>query len=72
MLVIVVSAFYWFELRPEQIREECDKYAIEMVNYDMKVNANVPKSYGALTFDSGKQGDSYYHKCLREKGMINQ
>lgn len=68
LIISIAGAFYWFEWRPQQIRKKCDKYATEMVGYDLKVNADAP-SYSGLTYDWIKESDDYYQNCLREKGL---
>ena len=64
LVVLIVSSFifYWFQLRPAQIRKEC---------YKMTESSVV---FNPLLFAKKYAGESYfdeiaYKKCLREKGL---
>lgn len=61
-LLIFVSffLFYWYELRPSQIKKECDDVAqhkIEANNFDL--NLFIYEGYY----------DKYFKQCLNSKGL---
>ncbi len=65
-LIVLGIAFYWYALRPSQLKKECDGYAREMVNYDLKVYTGTTQG---VYYDWQKENDKYYKSCLREKGL---
>lgn len=60
-LVILSSAFYWFEYRPVQIRKECAKQIL--------ISSGVA-SYAEYLKETN-QSEKEYKDCLRERGLIN-
>ena len=53
-LIVVGTFFYWDKVRPSQIKQECNKKAIENT------------SGGDI---SSKWYGFHYEECLREKGL---
>lgn len=59
-IVFILSfIFYWYELRPSNIKKNCSgearENAIEKYNYDGKYNK--------------EDFEHYYSRCLKEKGL---
>ena len=55
VIIILVPVFYWYEWKPKQIREECNRKALEIV---IKASNTEPESY-----------ELAYKSCLRSKGL---
>jgi len=59
IIVLLSFIFYWYELRPTNIKKGCAKWsldkAIKLNNFDGKYQ---PDDY-----------NSYYSRCLKEKGL---
>lgn len=53
MFLALAFLFYWFELRPSQIRSECDQIA-----WNKAKESNTTKAY-----------DWKYTQCLHNKGL---
>jgi hypothetical protein len=34
ILLVIAGLFYWYEIRPAQIRKDCYQWAIKLSNYD--------------------------------------
>ena len=60
VLIIITLAFYWFGVRPSQLKKECGQYAqtkLDQVgSFDSRLDWKIA-------------GDDYYRSCLREKGI---
>lgn len=61
--LIVFWLFYSLQIRPSIIRSECNKQAEKQAAYAAK-KRNIPDGW-FLTHDY----ESYYKRCLREKGI---
>lgn len=53
---VSVFAFYWFIIRPEQIKKECYQYAYSTPNLGDTQEWNTATNY-------------YYQACLRRSGL---
>ena len=62
VLVLIVGAFYWFQLRPTNIRKEC--YKDTYIDATDKIS-ELDKKYGI--YDERNERD--YEKCLKSKGL---
>lgn len=67
ILIIAVSAGYWFAIRPSMIRKECNQWAVgeEKRQIDLVFER---ASRGELSLDL-KEYETLYNQCLREKGL---
>ena len=61
-LLILGFVFYWFQLRPTNIRKEC--YKDTYIDATDKIS-ELDKKYGI--YDERNERD--YEKCLRSKGL---
>jgi len=57
-VISIVGAFYWFQLRPARIRNECSQYLREPIK---------ASSSGRLPEQTS--GEVIYKKCLLEYGL---
>lgn len=74
-IVIISGGIYWFGWRPEQIRKECNIYAREEVEKQLK------QFFGTKAYNEAyKMGgeallaediEPIYNSCLRSKGINN-
>lgn len=70
-LVILASGFYWFQLRPAQIREECMSMAQQGISPDtakrdgFSVNKFLAENGGL----SNEKVNELYTSCIRSKGL---
>lgn len=58
-IVSLATLFYWFELRPSQIRQKC--YAFTLEKRDEKINTNNRLS--------NEEANNYYRRCFAENGL---
>ena len=67
VLVIMVFTFYWFQLRPTQIKRGCADIAIEKINSNNSGRNYVPIAERV----DNNQTDfrNYFERCLTEKGL---
>jgi len=63
-ILILISSFYWFQLRPIQIRKECNKYASSGQIEDKSKSLSLDQ-YQSIQIIY----NNFYAKCLREKGL---
>jgi hypothetical protein len=56
-LLLVLGAFYWFELRPSMIKKDCSSYALKN-----SMNAD-EKTYDQTTYNGE------YKRCTEMKGL---
>jgi len=56
VLVVAVGMFYWFAVRPSQLRKECGEWAVQ-------------SAIGGETGQTKKLIDSLYDICLKQKGL---
>lgn len=62
ILIIVGLAFYWYELRPNEIRKECFKTkqeTIEVYSFLRSVSDEKVEEYSEIS----------YQNCLRQHGL---
>ena len=55
-IIILVGLFYWFEIRPSEIRKICNNESIEK-------SKTTPNNWSYDLFDL------YYKTCLRKNGL---
>jgi len=60
ILVILGFAFYWFQLRPTQIRSKCWDTVEKIKNGEIKSDNYLDKFFPT---------DNLYTNCLKEKGL---
>lgn len=58
-LVLIMGWFYWFQLRPSNIRKKC--YAYTMEKRDERINTNKPLTNG--------EANIYYRRCFVQNGL---
>lgn len=68
ILVILGFIFYWFQLRPLQIRKGCIKNYPDAFRVPTNDDNGRLSSIGNWIGDTDKTG---YQKCLRENGLNN-
>jgi hypothetical protein len=56
--LVVVGLFYWFQIRPSKIKQECNSWAGNQSGFDRRKNEITKNSY-----------ERYYISCTREKGL---
>ena len=65
-VLVVVFVFYWFQLRPSQIRSQCvtesKTKSIDLKN-KLEPNATFKDVFYTETYDN------YFDRCLNEKGL---
>lgn len=62
LIVILGFAFYWFQLRPSEIRKYCSNWAAQ---YNGTLIGD-----GVISIDqSGSRYTTDYQSCLNEKGL---
>jgi hypothetical protein len=71
LVLLVIGAFYWFELRPASIRTECKKYVSDS---HLDLTSDAEKT--ALGLDMNKinkaeqeKSDFWFKDCLNERGL---
>lgn len=66
-MLLLVALFYWFQIRPENIRKQC--------SYQASTKSNGGYLEGIKTKDEIAQEpalySSYYAQCLHDNGLIN-
>jgi len=62
ILVLIMGIFYWFELRPSNIKKGCAIWAIDKA-INQYGNYGDSKKYQPAVYDD------YFERCLREKGL---
>ena len=67
--IFVVSAFYWFEWRPTQIKKECNISSIKNAQDFYKTKYSYEKQEIEKGYYLVDNYESYYKQCLREKGL---
>lgn len=60
ILLLITALFYWFQLRPSQIRADC-----------MKKNLDYFSGKGNINAALAEPGDDFYKACLRGHGLAN-
>ncbi len=73
ILAILVCIFYWFQLRPSNIRKECKKYVSES---RLDLTSDIEKEElgnDMIKINKAEQekADFWYKDCLNSKGLIN-
>lgn len=72
ILLIGFGLFYWYEVRPSRIYSFCNKEAQEKAIELMKTKVKISPKYKEFS-EKGlflkDDYESYYKKCLREKGI---
>ena len=65
-ILLIASWFYWFQLRPSQIRSQCvtesKTKSIDLKN-KLEPNATFKDVFYTKTYDN------YFDRCLNEKGL---
>ncbi|MDD5098527.1 MAG: hypothetical protein PHD31_02315 [Candidatus Pacebacteria bacterium] len=74
LLIIVVlaigSSFYWFQLRPTKIKQECSRSALESAMHDIEVSAEYQKMTTLETSEKTEAlREKIYYNCLAESGL---
>ncbi len=68
--LILVSAFYWFELKPNQEKKKCFTRATEAKQLAINTDNNVISTGMSVTrADYDKLFDGEYNNCLMEFGL---
>ncbi len=74
LIVLALGAFYWYELRPANIRAECKKYLLSGSGLELTLTNDAEKE--ALGGDINKinraeqeKSDYWYKDCLNERGL---
>ncbi len=61
IFILISGAFYWYELRPMQIKKNCHKISsTRKINWDKMIYENKDGSIGKS-----------YSECLKEKGLFD-
>lgn len=60
VLLLIAGSFYWFQLRPANIRSYC--------NWNVRWGPDKPSGYNSQI---EKKYDYLYKSCLRSKGISN-
>ena len=72
-LVFIAYCFYWFQLRPNEIRKSCDKSAILIERDHTVVSAlgreEIDQGKSWFTITKGFEYKTVYDQCLRDKGI---
>ena len=63
IVIILGLAFYWFQLRPNQIKKDCSRF---LTGLPSRAPSN---SGGRLTAIGSNSGEEAYKKCLSENGL---
>ena len=63
ILIVITFSFYWYEVRPSNIKKECSIVAIEKAIEKRKKAGKTDEEY--LQADR----DIYYNWCLQTKGL---
>lgn len=72
ILAVLALIFYWYEVRPSQIRQSCDISATESAQSLLKTKAELSSAYKELVEKDLYLKDDYasiYSKCLSSKGL---
>jgi len=64
ILPILAFLFYWFQIKPINIRKKCIKEAVESARKGTYMNL-----HGSYEDQFRKQCDWFYEKCCRVKGI---
>ncbi len=59
ILVIILGAFYWYEIKPSQIEAECSGFAFSALEIGLETN------------DAKGLFDIMYDTCMRNGGVDN-
>ena len=68
VLVILGVAFYYYELRPTQIRKECWARIEKIKNEKTTSNYFMSQEF-LIKQGMQKEIDTFYSNCLKEKGL---
>lgn len=63
VILILIALFYWFQIRPSQIRSSCAFGAQGTIKYLSEHNPRVNVSYFENKYNE------YYQICLHQKGL---
>lgn len=68
--LLIIFIFYWFQLRPANIKKECWR-SIEDIQTSGRLSGAEYSPIDLYRLKSGNQEyvDDYYKNCLREKGL---
>ena len=72
LIIFIAGAFYWYEFRPNQIKQKCAEIAIESAEELIKTKAELSSQYrdiaekGLYLKDDYK---AYYESCLNKQGL---
>lgn len=64
IIVLFLGGFYWFQIRPSQIKTKCESKAVEM----MKEATKIPE-IGNSTKRFWDWRNDYYQSCLHHYGL---
>lgn len=65
-----MGGFYWFELRPEQIRRGCWDRVQKMENGEIEIDTKVDEiEKYRIRMGVKESVDNLYNNCLRAKGV---
>jgi len=75
ILLIVFGLFYWFQIRPSIIYSDCNRIAADKAEKLLKTKSEMEGGYKYKEAAEKElflkdDYDSYYEKCLREKGLF--
>jgi len=57
ILILIAGLFYWFQIRPSQIRKTCHKEAIELASLEEGFD------------DATAYYDTWFEVCLNREGL---
>jgi hypothetical protein len=73
LIVAIVSAFYWYEIRPSKIYSKCHKEAGDGAIQLLKTKVELGSSQYSKASDKDlylkEDYDYYYKNCLRKYGI---
>ena len=72
IFVVLGLSFYWYELRPANIRKECTQLATEVAMNVVKSRAKDDPEYQKAAEKDSYQPDTYkfyFKKCLTARGL---
>ena len=68
VLLLIVGSFYWFELRPSNIRSSCQAKATQEATTSCR-NVNTGRENGGLEPCIAKFSTDIYYRCVHEGGL---
>jgi hypothetical protein len=68
VLVVIGTSFYWFQLRPAQIRKSCWDKIEKIKSGELKSEKYVSQEF-QIALGNQKATEDYYGNCLKGKGL---